>query len=316
MTFKRISLPKPPETEAAASRERAIGGNAERSAQSLLARRDALAYQVELLDAQIDRFAFESICGGTDDTQDVENYDGTLGVTRAFVDQHEPRIGQLQWLDDLATRFNGPGESPGNVSGVRWGSGGLIANDTFITAGHCFDQSGGGWQRPSRNGAVIPSSEIATLMRVNFNYQVNGQTGQVRAGDPFPVTQLLEYRLGGHDFAIVRVGRNANNQLPGQIYGTLTVATADLTTANAMLAMIQHPSGRPKRIEAGPMRQNANGQISYDSLDTEGGSSGSPILSDAGEVVGVHTNGGCTAFSGFNFGLAIDTVRQNSNIVN
>lgn len=83
-----------------------------------------------------------------------------------------------------------------------------------------------------------------------------------------------------------------------------------------MLTMIQHPSGRPKRIEAGPMRQNVSGQISYDSLDTEGGSSGSPIISDAGEVVGVHTNGGCTAFNEFNFGLAIGTIRQNSNIAN
>ena len=74
--------------------------------------------------------------------------------------------------------------------------------------------------------------------------------------------------------------------------------------------------GVPKRIEAGPMHQNTSGQISYDSLDTLGGSSGSPILSDTGEVVGVHTNGGCTAFSGFNRGVAIDAIRNASSIVN
>jgi V8-like Glu-specific endopeptidase len=73
--------------------------------------------------------------------------------------------------------------------------------------------------------------------------------------------------------------------------------------------------GFPKRIEAGPMFQNTSGQISYDSLDTQGGSSGSPILSDSGELVGVHTNGGCTAFSGFNFGVAIGAIRDASSIV-
>ena len=33
----------------------------------------------------------ESICGATDDSQAVEQYDGTLGVTTAFVAAHNPR---------------------------------------------------------------------------------------------------------------------------------------------------------------------------------------------------------------------------------
>lgn len=82
-----------------------------------------------------------------------------------------------------------------------------------------------------------------------------------------------------------------------------------------MLCLIQHPNGRLKCVEAGPMFQNTSGQISYDGLDTQGGSSGSPVLSDAGELVGVHTNGGCTSFSGFNFGVAVNAVRSASSIV-
>jgi len=32
---------------------------------------------------------YESICGVTDDSQDVEMYDGSLGVTQAFVTTHQ-----------------------------------------------------------------------------------------------------------------------------------------------------------------------------------------------------------------------------------
>jgi V8-like Glu-specific endopeptidase len=27
----------------------------------------------------------------------------------------------------------------------------MISNDLFLTAGHCFDQTGGGWERPRIN---------------------------------------------------------------------------------------------------------------------------------------------------------------------
>jgi V8-like Glu-specific endopeptidase len=312
---KPVALPRPRQAELAASATMEAFGPTEVKLEDLVQRREALALELGLIDAEVERFAIESICGNRDDTQGVELYDGSLGVTREFVDAHEPRIGQLQWLEDLHDRFSGPGDSAGDVAGVRWGSGGLIANDLFITAGHCFDQQGGGWNRPRRGGRVIESDEIAPLMRVNFNYQVNEETGEIRPGEAFPVEELLEFRLAGLDFAIVRVGPNEAGQLPGETYGTLATAAEDLVAEGAMLCLIQHPNGVPKRIEAGPMLRNTSGQISYDSLDTQGGSSGSPILSDSGELVGVHTNGGCTSFSGFNFGVAIGAIRNASSIV-
>lgn len=286
-----------------------------KSLEDMLRRRDSMARSLELIDAQIERFAVESICGNADESQDVETYDGTLGVSRDFVDRHETPVGQLQWLGDLAARFAGAGESPGDVSGERWGSGTMITDDLFITAGHCFDQFGGGWTRPSRNGRVIDPGEIATLMQINFNYQVNGASGDLRPGVSFPVLELLEFRLGGLDFAIVRVGNSAGGGLPSTTFGVTKVAATDLLTQGAMLAMIQHPAGFPKKIEAGPMFENLGGRISYDSLDTQGGSSGAPILSEAGELVGVHTNGGCSRFSGSNYGVSIGAVRTASSLL-
>lgn len=316
------ALPSPPRDEATA-----LGTI---SLSAMLEQRSQLIAQAEALDSLIEDLAVESICGGVDDLQEVESYEDTEGVSKAFVREHESKIGQLQWRDNLANILSGPGESPGNVSGERWGSGGLISNDLYVTAGHCFDVNGGGWIRPSRNSTPLSPFELAKLMIVNFNFQIAkpgyqaaaGTTSTpvggngVRTGMSFPVLELLEYRNGGLDYAIVRLGTNGAGQLPGQLFGTISVANQDLTTQQAMLCLIQHPNGRPKQVEVGPLTSNIGSVMSYDSLDTLGGSSGSPILAVAsGQLVGVHTNGGCSAFSGANKGVAIGAIRQISSVI-
>lgn len=231
--------------------------------------------------------AIESICGGVDDSQPVEQYDGTLGVGKAFVDRHQGSVGQLQWNDNLSTIYT----NPGNVSGVRWCSGIMISKDHFLTAGHCFDQGGGGWSVPMVNGTSnpIPSSEIATNMHVNFNYQVD-TNGNMRTEQSFPIIQLVEYRLGALDYAIVRLQGD-----PGLTYGITGVSLNDANIGD-MVAIIGHPAGLPKRIEAGPVSDFHDNRIGYNSIDTLGGNSGSGIVSNSdGVVVGVHTNGGCDA---------------------
>jgi V8-like Glu-specific endopeptidase len=243
----------------------------------------------------------ESICGTTDDSQPVEQYDGTLGVTRAFVDSHQSAAAQVQWNDDLASKYT----NPGNVNGVRWGSGTMIGPDLFLTCGHLFDQTGNGWTRPVANGTsqTISPQEIATNMHLNFNYQVDS-AGSLRTEERFPITQLIEFRLGGIDMAVCRIGGD-----PGATHGRTGVGTADVAVG-AMLAIIGHPAGQPKRIEAGPATALSPGQLSYNDIDTLGGNSGSGILGPAGTLVGVHTNGGCnSAGTGSNFGVPISAIR-------
>ena len=46
----------------------------------------------------------ETICGATDDSQDVELYDGTLGVSTAFVASRERPVGQVAWNSNLANK--------------------------------------------------------------------------------------------------------------------------------------------------------------------------------------------------------------------
>ncbi|MGH9243585.1 MAG: trypsin-like serine peptidase [Acidimicrobiales bacterium] len=242
----------------------------------------------------------ESICGGTNDAQEVEQYDGALGPTTAFVAAHERPVGQLQWNDDLATKY----AQPGNVSGVRWCSGTLISCDLFLSAGHCFDRSGGGWSRPidGATGEVISEAEIATNMHVNFNYQLDPD-GNLRTEDSFPVLELVEYRLGSLDFAVVRLGGN-----PGRHYGYTRVATGDAAVGD-LLTIIGHPMGLPKKIEAGPLTDLHAQWLGYNDIDTLGGNSGSGVLGPDGRVVGVHTNGGCDpSMTGHNHGVRISSI--------
>jgi len=71
------------------------------------------------------------------------------------------------------------------------------------------------------------------------------------------------------------------------------------------------------RSGSGPGRwpTNRGGKISYATIDTGGVSSGAPILSPAGKIVGVHTHSGCLPHSGANFGSAIGAIRSASKIL-
>ncbi|MFY7886455.1 MAG: penicillin-insensitive murein endopeptidase [Dolichospermum sp.] len=311
MFEKRNSLPFPPKGDTP-ELEPSV-----ETRDNLVQQREALMAQIEELDILITRLSsIESICGHTDDSQDVEKYDGTLGVTKDFVNQFSPPVGQLQWQENLADLFSKEGESPGNVEGKRWCTGCLIEGDKFLTAGHCFDQTGGGWQRPSRGNKVISPEEIATLMHVNFNFQIDPTTDKPRPDDRFPIINLLEYREKGLDYAIIQLGRNEAGESPSGKYGTLNLSPQDLTHIGSMLCVIQHPNGNPKKIEAGPLIDHKKGQLFYDDIDTQGGSSGSPILAEKnGNVVGVHTNGGCSGFSGANVGVSIGAIRGASNLL-
>jgi len=240
----------------------------------------------------------ESICGVADDSQAVEQYDGTLGVTTAFVAAHQQQAVQVQWNSNLGSVYT----NPGDVNGVRWGSATLIGPDLLLTCGHLFDSAAGGWTVPRQNGTstAISPTEIALNMHINVLYQVD-PGGTLRAEVSFPITQLIEYRLGGLDMALCRVGGS-----PGTTYGWTEVAAANPSVGD-MLAIVGHPAGMPKRIEAGPATTVTTNQLRYNDIDTLGGNSGSGILHAAtGRLVGVHTNGGCNpSGTGSNSGTAI-----------
>lgn len=285
------------------------------SVRELLEHRSAVAHDLGVVDAQIE-YTLYDLCGKMDDPQDVETYDGKLGVSREFVDNHEAPVGQLVWLDDLPQRFSGANDDPGTVNGQRWGTGALIDDDLFLTAGHCFQPDPRRWKVPSQNGIAITAEELAPLMCVCFNYQKNGATGDKRPGAVFPVLALLECSASDLDYAIVKLGPDALGRLPGKLYGTLTVATKHFPKKNDILCIIQHPNGNEKKVEAGHLLDIRDGRIAYNDIGTFGGASGSPILYEkTGEIVGVHVKGGSLPIGGFNSGTAIGAIQAVSKLI-
>lgn len=79
----------------------------------------------------------------------------------------------------------------------------------------------------------------------------------------------------------------------GQRFGIAKISDSDAPERDT-IAIIGHPEGRPKTIEAGPITDYSDTRIGYNDIDTFGGSSGSGLLNySTGKIVGVHTNGGC-----------------------
>lgn len=265
--------------------------------------------------------ALQSQCGQVDDLQHVEFYDGTLGVDRPYVDTHEPTTVQMQWLDEAEIRSRLPDHSPGNVAGNRWCTGTLLDNHRVLTAGHCFDVADGGggyWVTPYKLGTdgspqFASPDELATLQVVNFGYQINGATGEIRDAKVYPIVALVEYREGGDhlDYAVIELGPGADGKLPGDVYEPADVSTR-AATIGENLAIIQHPHGDPKKVEAGKVLGTSGAILYYDDIDTHGGSSGSGVRDREGTVIGVHTNGGCQHSA--NRGVSLNSVADVSDI--
>lgn len=228
-----------------------------------------------------DAFIQESICGNSD-LQPLACANADSMVTNAA-----QAVARLAFPCDT----NGGG---GLCTCTAWRVG--PRGDTMITNNHCISTA-----------AQLSASEVF------FNFQDN-QCGSRNASYRQVGVQVKEILMTDyqHDVTLFTV-RN-----PGRIarFGSLTLESQP-TQSNTEIFIPQHPAGRAKEVsqfsdmDGGHCRINRigvsglapNTDMTYN-CDTEGGSSGSPVISrQTGRVVGLHHFGGC-----HNAGVRMDRI--------
>jgi hypothetical protein len=147
------------------------------------------------------------------------------------------------------------------------------AGPVVLTAGHC-----------------VALGEQAV---VAFNIEDNPDGDRLVTGGTV-IEQALE-----PDYALLRL-----DALPAA-----TAPTPLTTRPTDLLAIIQHPRGRPKVIAEGAYLDACNGLVYYADLDTLVGSSGAGVLNDGGFLLAVHTDGDCAEDgTGSNHGSSAESI--------
>lgn len=236
-----------------------------------------------------------AICG-SNDLQDVNIYSEKLGFSRKFVKDHQLAVGAIE-------------SSPidGNDNRQKYCTGTLIDTNLFLTAGHCI------------NSSTVPSDSRKPHHHVSFRYEKNSNGSKLLKEEHFRIEKVLELsnpyltdlQRDELDYAILELSGT-----PGKTFGITKIAKEEAKQSDKLL-IIQHPQGAPKKVDTGTLNILGPVRMYYD-IDTESGSSGAGILNEEGELVGVHSNAGCTSDKetpGNNLGINIKEIKRASKIV-
>jgi hypothetical protein len=135
------------------------------------------------------------------------------------------------------------------------------AGPVVVTAGHCVG--------------------LGDRAVVVFNFEDDPD------GDPLITEGTAIEQASDPDYALLQL-----DALPAVTPTLLTTQPGDL------LAIVQHPRGRPKVVAEGPFLDSCDRQLYYTDLDTLVGSSGAGVLTRQGHLVGIHTDGDCAEDGG------------------
>ena len=153
----------------------------------------------------------------------------------------------------------------------RWsGTGFMCAPDLFLTNHH-----------------VVSEKALLSDVLVRFNYQEDFE-GKAQPTSEFDaVADGLFHANKALDYAIFQIADS-----PGNTWGYLPLDARDIRK-DERINIIQHPNGLPKKISLqNNIVEYVGGNVLQYITSTNPGSSGSPVLDDGWEVVGLHHAGG------------------------
>jgi endonuclease G len=171
---------------------------------------------------------------------------------------------------------------PRTIGGRVFGTGWLIAPGLLLTCYHVIEARRKDQGEPSATPQELEQQARGAVLW--FGYDIGAYT-EYRCIDLVHADVALDY-------ALLRVAETSIDNVPLSDWGILEVVRIPTDLARGTrLNVVQHPGGRVKEIA---LRTNfyigsvtASSRFHYLS-DTEKGSSGSPVLDDNWQVVGLH----------------------------
>ena len=185
----------------------------------------------------------------------------------------EPDFLHSRWLTDGAKRCDAVARL---VTPVEMGTGFLASPWLLVTNNH-----------------VLPDAATAADAEVTFRYEedARGRTTRAVKVRLDPGRCFLTSSVDALDFTVAAVGP-VKGKPPGKVFGSIPMvgATGKILSGHPV-NIVQHPSGRAREVA---VRNNL--LVGVDDAryltyltDTEPGSSGSPVLNDAWELVALHS---------------------------
>lgn len=172
------------------------------------------------------------------------------------------------------------------------------SNSCFITAGHCL-------------------SSPSQVNIVEFNVPPSLSNGSIQhpgPDDQYTVGPDREFINGGtgNDWGLFKAEDNTQTGLsPFEAQGALLNLAANTPPVSEIIRIVGYgvdsgTANQTQQEHSGPLVGQSGNRLDYQA-DTEGGNSGSAVTWPAtGEVIGIHTHGGCnTGGGGANSGTAI-----------
>lgn len=135
------------------------------------------------------------------------------------------------------------------------------------------------------NHHVLKSADVAKTARLEFNF--NEEDG-ARTTYQLDASGFITSEVGELDFSRVKVIDRADAPLSN--WGFVEFDTETLPLVGEDVTIIQHPRGGVKQANADKVLGLVNQHLYY-STQTDGGSSGSPVLNKACKVIALHHAG-------------------------
>jgi V8-like Glu-specific endopeptidase len=186
--------------------------------------------------------------------------------------------------------------------GRAWGTAFLVAADLVLTNHHvAIDERYGNFR------------DHPEAVRFRFGFRQSAD-GAPEAGTTCGLAADWEVHSSPFDkldYAILRLDRRAGEEAVGDFQnaprrGWLTLKKTDVRQSQGLF-ILQHPGGDTLKMANGGVKQSSGARVDYE-VDTEPGSSGSPVFNNKWELVALHSRAGSGEF---NQGVAVAAIVDN-----